>query len=121
MNQVCPRALTNREEAQTNVRNAVMAQAGQYSDPQSPGLKERATERLENVADRAADQIRNASDRASGAAGRVAEHGREAGERVQEVAGNFKGAIDKSVREQPMATLALAAIAGFVLGSMWKR
>jgi ElaB/YqjD/DUF883 family membrane-anchored ribosome-binding protein len=65
--------------------------------------------------------MRNVSDRASGAAGRVAEQGREAGERVQEVAGNFRGAVDKSVREQPMATLALAAIAGFVLGALWRR
>jgi ElaB/YqjD/DUF883 family membrane-anchored ribosome-binding protein len=51
----------------------------------------------------------------------MAEQGREAGERVQDVAGNFKGAVDKSVREQPMATLALVALAGFVLGTMWKR
>jgi ElaB/YqjD/DUF883 family membrane-anchored ribosome-binding protein len=98
-----------------------MPQAGQHSDQQSPGLKERATERLENMADKASDQLRNVSDRASNAAGRVAEQGREAGERMQDVAGNFKGAVDKSVREQPMATLALAAIAGFLLGAMWKR
>ena len=39
-------------------------------------------------------------------ANRVAEQGREAGERMQEVAGNFKGALDKSVKDQPMATLA---------------
>jgi ElaB/YqjD/DUF883 family membrane-anchored ribosome-binding protein len=61
------------------------------------------------------------ADRASGTASRMAEQGREAGERVQDVAGNFKGAVDKSVREQPMATLALVALAGFVLGTMWKR
>jgi ElaB/YqjD/DUF883 family membrane-anchored ribosome-binding protein len=36
------------------------------------------------------------------------------------VAGNFKGALDKSVNEQPMATLAMAAILGFVLGALWK-
>ena len=41
-------------------------------------------------------------------------------ERVQEVAGNFKGAVDKSVKDQPMATLAVAAVLGFVLGALWK-
>jgi ElaB/YqjD/DUF883 family membrane-anchored ribosome-binding protein len=50
----------------------------------------------------------------------VAEQGREAGERVQEVAGNFKGAVDRSVKDQPMATLAMAAVVGFVLGALWK-
>jgi ElaB/YqjD/DUF883 family membrane-anchored ribosome-binding protein len=97
-----------------------MAQASQY-DKDTQGLRERATERVENMAERAQDQLKGVADRASGAAARVAEQGREAGARMQDVAGNFKGAVDKSVRDQPMATLALAAIAGFVLGAMWKR
>jgi ElaB/YqjD/DUF883 family membrane-anchored ribosome-binding protein len=53
-------------------------------------------------------------------ANRVADQGRQAGERMQEVAGNFKGALDKSVREQPMATIAAIAIVGFVIGAIWK-
>jgi hypothetical protein len=53
-------------------------------------------------------------------ASRLAQQGKLAGQGVQEVAGNFKGALDKSVRDQPKATLALAAIAGFVLGTIWK-
>ena len=48
------------------------------------------------------------------------EQGREAGEQVQEVAGNIKGAVDKSVKDQPMATLAVVAALGFVLGALWK-
>jgi ElaB/YqjD/DUF883 family membrane-anchored ribosome-binding protein len=98
-----------------------MPQAKQYTDQETQGFKERAMERAETMAERATDQLRGMADRAGSAAGRVAEQGREAGERVQDVAGNFKGAVDKSVKEQPMATLALAAIAGFVLGSLWKR
>ena len=50
----------------------------------------------------------------------VAQQGREAGERVQEVAGNVRMAVDKSVRDQPMTTLAVAAALGFVLGALWK-
>ena len=53
-------------------------------------------------------------------ANRVVEQGREVGERMQEVAGNFKGAVDRSVKDQPMATLAMAAVVGFVLGALWK-
>jgi ElaB/YqjD/DUF883 family membrane-anchored ribosome-binding protein len=98
-----------------------MGQSNQYSEREPSNLKERATERFEKMADKATDQFKQMADRAEGAAGRVAEQGREAGERVQDVAGNFKGAVDKSVKEQPMATLALAAITGFVLGALWKR
>ena len=90
-----------------------MAQASPYRD-QSQSFKEKAAEGVENMAERATDQLKGMADRASGAAGRVAEQGREAGERVQDVAGNFKGAVDKSIRDQPMATLALAAVAGFL-------
>jgi ElaB/YqjD/DUF883 family membrane-anchored ribosome-binding protein len=83
-------------------------------------MKEKATERFERMADRATDQFKGMADQAERAANRVAEQGREAGERVQEVAGNFKGAVDKSVKDQPMATLAVAAAVGFVLGALWK-
>ena len=87
-----------------------MAQSsyGRPSDPMSD-LKEKAT-----------DQFGKAADQAERMANRVAEHGRDAGDRMQEVAGNFKGALDKSLDEQPMATLAVAAIVGFVLGALWK-
>jgi ElaB/YqjD/DUF883 family membrane-anchored ribosome-binding protein len=87
-----------------------MAQSpfGRPSDPMSD-LKEKAT-----------DQFGKAAEQAERMANRVAEHGRDAGDRMQEVAGNFKGALDKSVSEQPMATLAIAAILGFVLGALWK-
>jgi ElaB/YqjD/DUF883 family membrane-anchored ribosome-binding protein len=50
----------------------------------------------------------------------MADQGKEAGERVQEVAGNLKGAVQKSVKDQPMATLAVAAAVGFVVGALWK-
>ena len=73
-----------------------------------------------DLKDKAAEQIRRAADQAQGAASRAADTGREAGERVQEVAGNFKGALDKYLQDQPMATLATAAMVGFVLGALWK-
>lgn len=68
----------------------------------------------------AGDQLDKVVQGAESTARNVAAHGREAGERVQEVAGNFQTAIDKSVREQPLTTLAVAAALGFVLGALWK-
>jgi methyl-accepting chemotaxis protein len=49
-----------------------------------------------DLKDKAADQFSKAADQVEGAASRVAEQGREAGERMQEVAGNFKGALEIS-------------------------
>jgi ElaB/YqjD/DUF883 family membrane-anchored ribosome-binding protein len=72
------------------------------------------------MADKASDKFRDVADQAEHFAGRVAEQGREVGDKVQEVAGNLKGAVDKSVKDQPMATLAMAAVLGFVLGAIWK-
>ena len=72
------------------------------------------------MADKATDQFKSAADQAENVANRVAEQGREAAERVQEVAGNLKGAVDRSVKDQPMATLAMVAVVGFVLGALWK-
>jgi ElaB/YqjD/DUF883 family membrane-anchored ribosome-binding protein len=71
-------------------------------------------------ASRAGDRIGEVVGQVEGVANRVAAQGREAGEGMQEVAGNVKDAIDKSVREQPMATIAVAALLGFALGALWK-
>jgi ElaB/YqjD/DUF883 family membrane-anchored ribosome-binding protein len=80
-----------------------------------------------DLADKAADlaakagaTVEDAMQGAERAAHKIHEQGREAGERVNEVAGNLKTAVDKSVREQPLTTLVVAAAAGFVLGALWK-
>jgi ElaB/YqjD/DUF883 family membrane-anchored ribosome-binding protein len=73
-----------------------------------------------DLKEKASDQLSKAADQVESVANRVAEQGREAGERMQEVAGNFKGALDRSIKDQPIATLAGAAVVGFVLGALWK-
>ena len=91
-----------------------------YSGSTTHDIKEKATDQFERIADKASDQFKSMADQAETVVNRVGEHGREAAERVQEVAGNFKGAVDRSVKDQPMATLAVAAVLGFVLGALWK-
>lgn len=83
-------------------------------------LEQKATDQFEKNADKASDKVRDVADQAEHIASRVAEQGREVGDKVQQVAGNIKGAVDKSVKDQPMATLAMAAVLGFVLGAIWK-
>jgi ElaB/YqjD/DUF883 family membrane-anchored ribosome-binding protein len=100
-----------------------MAQSAPSHGPASPvsqDLKQRATDQFERMAERASDQFRNIADQAEHMANRAGEQGRAAGQRMQEVAGNFKGAVDKSVKEQPTMTLVMAAAVGFVLGALWK-
>jgi len=88
-----------------------MAQSSQYG-----GRSDTASD----LKDKAADQIKKATDRVEDFAASAASQAQDVGERVQEVAGNVKGAVDKSLKDQPMATLATAAIVGFVLGALWK-
>ena len=80
----------------------------------------RGSDPVSDLKDKASDQFKKVTDQAEDLANRVTEHGREVTERVGEVAGNFKGAVDRSVKHQPMATLAVAAALGFVLGALWK-
>lgn len=94
--------------------------AQNYSSSNTQDVKEKATSQFERMADKATDQFKSAADQAEAMANRAIEQGREAGERFQEVAGNLKGAVDRSVKDQPMATLAVAALVGFVLGALWK-
>ena len=73
-----------------------------------------------DLANRAGVKIDRALDAANDLAADAAEKGRAAGHQIEAVAGNIKGAVDKSVSEQPMATLAVAAMVGFVVGALWK-
>jgi ElaB/YqjD/DUF883 family membrane-anchored ribosome-binding protein len=73
---------------------------------------------LADIKDKATDQFKKVADRVEGLASDAVDHLRDTG--AGEVAGNLKGAVDKSVKDQPMATLALVAVLGFVLGAIWK-
>jgi ElaB/YqjD/DUF883 family membrane-anchored ribosome-binding protein len=54
-------------------------------------------------------------------AGKFAERALEYGEKAQDAVSNFKPYVEKSMKEQPMATLGVAAVIGFVLGALWKK
>lgn len=77
-------------------------------------------DKASHLASKAGQRFDEALEGAESAANAVAQQSREAGERVGEVAGNLKTAVDRSVKDQPMATLAVAAALGFVIGAIWK-
>ena len=70
----------------------------------------------EDLADKASDLAQRTGDQLE----RIAEQGQQATEQVQVVAENFKKAVDKSVKDQPLTTLAVAAGVGFIIGALWK-
>jgi len=76
------------------------------------------TGKAAEMKDKATDQLKKVAGRAEGLANDAIDQLRDTG--AGEVAENLKGAVDKSVRDQPMATLALAAAVGFILGALWK-
>ena len=80
-----------------------------------------AKERLREMADGATDQLKHVADSADEIAGKAAEQARVYGEKAQELAKNFKPYVEKSMKEQPMATLAVAAAIAFALGALVKR
>jgi len=51
----------------------------------------------------------------------LTEQAREYGEKAQKVVNQFKPLVEKSLKEQPMATLAGFVLMGFVLGALWKK
>ena len=83
----------------------------------SKGSADAGKDRLREMADVATDNTQSAEE----IAGKVADQAREYGEKAQEAVKNFKPYVDKSMKEQPMATLGVAAVIGFVLGALWKK
>jgi ElaB/YqjD/DUF883 family membrane-anchored ribosome-binding protein len=82
---------------------------------------EDATDRARGVADVTSDRLKDAGDKAQQMAYDMAEQTRQYGQKVQDAARQFKPFVERSMKDQPMATLAGAALIGFVLGALWKK
>jgi hypothetical protein len=79
-------------------------------------LTDKIADKVGDATEAALNQVRNAAS----SAGELGVRGRAAAGRTQEVAGTFKSALNKSLQDQPRATLAGAAILGFIVGALWK-
>ena len=65
-------------------------------------------------ASEATDQFGKVTENAQELAGQLTEQ-------AQEAVKKFKPYVEKQMKEQPMATLAVAAAIGLLLGAMWKK
>jgi ElaB/YqjD/DUF883 family membrane-anchored ribosome-binding protein len=80
-----------------------------------------AKDRLQGMAEATADKVKDAAANAQEMAGKVADQAREYGEQAQQAAKQIRPFMEKSLKEQPIATLAGVAIFGFLLGALWKK
>jgi len=95
-----------------------MVQSAQGSNVRATGEYGRTA--VNDLADKAIGAAERAGEKIERVVQDAAEQGRQATEQVQVVADNFKTAVDKSVKDQPLTTLAVAAAVGFVVGALWK-
>jgi len=84
------------------------------------GATDSARKATDDLADKAMDVAERTGDQIERTMQSLGDQSRQATEQIQEVAENFKTAVDKSIRDQPLTTLAVAAGVGFVIGALWK-
>ena len=88
-----------------------------YGQTSMEGVKDH----LRDVADAAGERMNETADSTQETAGNIADRVRHHGERAQEAAKQFRPFVEKSLKERPMTTLAVAAAIGLVLGALWKK
>jgi ElaB/YqjD/DUF883 family membrane-anchored ribosome-binding protein len=96
-------------------------QRAAYPLDYSNGSLDTGKDPLREMADRTADKFKDVTDNVEAIAGKLAVRAREYGEKAQEAVKNFRPYVEKSMKDQPMAILAVASVIGFVLGAFWKK
>jgi ElaB/YqjD/DUF883 family membrane-anchored ribosome-binding protein len=85
------------------------------------GYEETTTDHLRELADTTTDKMKEVGRTAQETVGKIAGEAREYGAQAQEAAKQVRPFVERSLKEQPMATLAGAAFLGFVFGALWKK
>jgi ElaB/YqjD/DUF883 family membrane-anchored ribosome-binding protein len=91
------------------------------TDQSAEYSQDEASERMRGAHEATSDRLKAAGDRVQEIASGVTEQARQYGDKAQDAARQFKPFVERSLKDQPMATLAAAAIIGFVLGALWKK
>jgi ElaB/YqjD/DUF883 family membrane-anchored ribosome-binding protein len=96
-------------------------QKAPYPLDYSNGRADSGRDRVRELADSAADKFQDVTENAEAMAGRLAGQILEYGQKAQDAMKQVKPHIEKSMKDQPMATLAVASVIGFVLGALWRK
>jgi ElaB/YqjD/DUF883 family membrane-anchored ribosome-binding protein len=95
-------------------------QKAAYGQGHAPAT-DTASDRLRDMADTATDKVKDVAADAQEMAGKVADQARQYAGQAQDAVKQVRPFVEKSLKEQPMATLAGVAVLGFVLGALWKK
>jgi ElaB/YqjD/DUF883 family membrane-anchored ribosome-binding protein len=95
--------------------------AGYPSQGYGQTATEGANDHLRDMADATGERAKETADSAQEVAGNIADQARHHGEQAQEAVKQFRPFVEKSLKEQPITTLAVAAAIGLVLGALWKK
>ena len=96
-------------------------QRAEYPLDYSTTADKQHSDRVQTAADAAADKAAEVAANVQELAGKVVDQAREYTKQAQEAVKNFKPFVEKSIKEQPLATLAVAALIGAALGALWKK
>lgn len=82
------------------------------------------SQKAEDMVNQTVSDVERAAKKAMRGAEQTAEElarqGRQASDQIGDVAGELGSALEDSVRRNPLTTLGMAAVAGFVIGALWK-
>ena len=96
-------------------------QKSTFGQAYGQGGTETAKDRLRDMADATGESVKDAAKITEEMAGKVADQAREYGNQVQDVAKQVRPFVEKSMKEQPIATLAGVAVFAFVLGALLRK
>jgi ElaB/YqjD/DUF883 family membrane-anchored ribosome-binding protein len=78
-------------------------------------------DRSQAASEAAKDRFKDAAARTQKYAEKISEQLGEYGEKAQDAVRNFQPFVRNSMKERPIATLAVASLVGFALGALWKK
>src|SRR5262245_56575878 len=67
------------------------------------------------------DRLKEVTPGAQEYAEQIGKQAREYGEKAQDAVRQLKPFVEKSLKEQPLRTVAGAMVIGFILGALWKK
>ena len=85
------------------------------------GGRDPQDEHARGLAEAVSDSFKDATEGMQERVGQVADQAIQYAQVAQDAVRQFKPVVQKSLRENPMTTLAGFVLVGFVLGAMWKK
>jgi ElaB/YqjD/DUF883 family membrane-anchored ribosome-binding protein len=80
-----------------------------------------STANASQATDDTIDRLKEVTAGAQEYAEQIGQQARECGEKAQDAVRRLKPFVERSLKEQPLRTMAGAMVIGFILGALWKK